>query len=326
MVIDNRLVNNSLPVFGPEVTALALPFDQLIPSICQAFAKGAKVPLRHHHEIPQADGTQAVLLLMPAWQSDGVMGVKIVTIFPGNTARKLPGLHSTYILFDGATGQHLALIDGNQITVRRTVGVAALGASFLARQDAERLLIVGAGRVGSMTPYAMQAVRRIHVVEVWDQERNASEHLVAQLQGEGMEARVVDDLEAAARQADIISCATLSTKPLIKYGWLSPGTHLDLIGSFTSHMREADDACMVRGSVYIDSPDAFRESGDLIGPMNAGLLKESDIVGTLSDLCSGKIRGRRSTDEITVFKAVGTGLSDLAAGALAYQNLRQSDL
>lgn len=323
MTVKASTQQTSMPVFGSEAAAAALPFDQLIPAIRDAFSQGAKVPLRHHHEVPQPDGTEAVLLLMPAWQTNGgVIGVKIVTIFPGNTARQLPGLHSTYMLCDGTTGQHLAIIDGNQITVRRTVGVAALAASYLAREDARRLLIVGAGRVGSIAPYAFRAVRSIDEIQVWDREPSFSKRLVTQLQSEGIAARVADDLEAAVRQSEIVSCATLSTEPLVKYAWLAPGTHLDLIGSFTPHMREADSECMARASVYIDSPDAFKESGDLIDPIRAGDMNESSVLGTLADLCTGAAAGRKSDSEITVFKAVGTGLSDLAAGALAYRNLK----
>lgn len=315
--------SHTLPIYSSENTAAALPMDQLIPALRDAFAQGAKVPLRHHHGIPQQDGTEAVLLLMPAWQGEGgVIGVKIVTIFPANAARNLPGLHSTYMLCDGQTGRHLALIDGNQITVRRTVGVAALAASYLARRDAEKLLIVGAGRVGSRSHAAFATVRDIKTIGVWDRDRAFSETLVARLVADGLRAHVAEDLEQAVRSADIVTCATLSTEPLIRYEWLSPGTHLDLIGSFTPHMREADNACFARGAVYIDSPDALKESGDLIDPIAAGDLSTSAIRGTLSDLCSGRVEGRRSDDEITVFKAVGTGLSDLAAGALAYRNLQ----
>lgn len=312
----------SIPVFGAGETAAALPFAALIDALRDAFSKGAKVPLRHHHSIAQADGTEATLLLMPAWQENGgAMGVKIVSVFPGNTAKGQPGLYSTYLLCDGSTGQPQALIDGNQITGRRTVGVAALGASYLARSDASRLLVVGAGRIGSLSPFAFREVRPVTEVEVWDRDRAFSEKLVASLKQQGMAATVADDLEAAARRADIISCATLSTEPLIRYDWLRPGTHLDLIGSFTPAMREADDTCMTAGAVYIDSPDALEESGDLIGPVSAGLLSPADIRGTLGDLCSGRTPGRRSAEEITVFKAVGTGLSDLAAGALAHRAL-----
>ena len=325
MTSANPVEAASIPVFGPESCAVALPFGELIPAIRDAFAAGAKVPLRHHHPIDQDDGTEATLLLMPAWQAKGgVMGVKIVTIFPGNVARTLPGLHSTYLLCDGETGKHLALIDGNQITVRRTVGVAALAASYLARQDASKMLVVGAGRVGSMIPFAFREVRPIEEVQVWDVDASNSARLVESLKSAGLKAFVAGDLEAAVRRADIISCATLSTEPLIKFEWLAPGAHLDLIGSFTPHMREADNDCFARASVFVDSPDAFKESGDLIDPINAGVLKPSDIVGTLTDLCQARNPGRQSCDQKTVFKAVGTGLSDLAAGALAYRNLQKA--
>jgi ornithine cyclodeaminase len=313
----------TIPVYSPEATAAALPFGALIEALREAFEQNQKVPLRHHHHIPQNDSIDATLLLMPAWQTNGgVLGVKIVTIYPGNATKKLPGLHSTYLLCDGATGQHLALLDGNQITVRRTVGVAALGASFLARKNASKLLLVGAGRVGSMTPHAFKEVRPIDEVRVWDIDKTNSERLAARLNYEGMKAVVVDDLEAAVRTADIVSCATLSTEPLIRFEWLSPGTHLDLIGSFTPAMREADNACFSNGSVYIDSPDALEESGDLIDPIKAGVFSPSAILGTLAELCQGKAEARRSDEQITIFKAVGTGLSDLAAGTLAYCMLK----
>lgn len=318
-------VSSSIPVYGAEDAGRALAFDKLIPALSEAFAADAEVPLRHHHGIVQPDGTEATLLLMPAWQaSGGVIGVKIVTVFPGNSSRNVPGLHSTYLLCDGQTGRHLAVIDGNQITSRRTVGVAALAASYLARQDAENLLVVGAGRVGSMLPFALREVRAINHVRVWDINRANSVRLVETLNSNGMEASVAQDLREAVGVSEIISCATLSSEPLIRFDWMRPGTHLDLIGSFTPHMREADDACFAKGSVYIDSPDALKESGDLIDPIERGLLRESDILGTLSDLCSGRVEGRRSDDEITIFKAVGTGLSDLAAGALAFREFSRS--
>jgi ornithine cyclodeaminase len=175
-----------------------------------------------------------------------------------------------------------------------------------------------------MTPFAFREVRPINEVQVWDLDEAQSKKLVVRLESEGVGASVAHDLEAAVRESDVISCATLSTKPLIKFEWLSPGSHLDLIGSFTPNMREVDSACMAKGSVYIDSPDALKESGDLIDPIDEGVLKDSDILGTLTDLCQGRATGRKSNDGITLFKAVGTGLSDLAAGALAYHKLQNS--
>jgi ornithine cyclodeaminase/alanine dehydrogenase-like protein (mu-crystallin family) len=310
-----------IPIMGADATRHALQFGRLIPALRSAFASGANVPLRHHHFIPQPDGTKAVFLLMPAWQEPGrgYLGVKIVSIFPGNTARGIPGLNSTYLLCDGATGKPLALIDGNEITVRRTVGVAALAASYLARDDAKSLLIVGAGRVASVAAFAFKEVRPIANISIWDIDHKKAEDLAHALCAQGLDAAASADLEAAARTADIISCATLSDTPLIKAEWLKPGSHLDLIGSFTPQMREADDQCFAKGRIFLDSTDALQESGDLIDPIKNGVITSADVVGTLSDLCSEKMGGRRNRDEVTVFKAVGTALSDLAAGALVYQ-------
>jgi ornithine cyclodeaminase/alanine dehydrogenase-like protein (mu-crystallin family) len=314
-----------LAVIDAERTRDALPFARLIPVLRQAFAGGAKIPLRHHHTIPQPDGTSAVLLLMPAWQDQGYLGVKIVTIFPGNSARGLPGLDSSYLLCDGQTGRHLALIDGNQITVRRTVGVAALAASYLAREDATSLLLVGAGRVASLAAEAFRAVRPIRTVTIWNRDRAKAATLAEALRDRGFDAAVAPSLREAAANADIVCCATLSATPLIQADWLKPGTHLDLIGSFTPAMREADDACFVRGRVYVDSPDALAESGDLVDPIRNGTLSPTALAGTLAQLCAGAVAGRGTDDEITVFKAVGTALSDIAAGALVYRTLQRMD-
>jgi ornithine cyclodeaminase len=318
-------MSTQLAVIDAQRTRDALPFATLIPVLRQAFACGAKVPPRHHHHIPQPDGTTAVLLLMPAWQDQGYLGVKIVTIFPGNSARGLPGLDSSYLLCDGQTGRHLALIDGNQITVRRTVGVAALAASYLAREDANSLLLVGAGRVASLAAEAFRAVRPIRTVAVWNRDCAKAATLVEALHGQGFDATVAPSLREAAAKADIVSCATLSSTPLIQADWLKPGTHLDLIGSFTPAMREADDACFARGRIYVDSLDALVESGDLVDPIRNGALNPAAIAGTLGQLCADSIPGRGADDEITVFKAVGTALSDIAAGAQVYRTIQGVD-
>jgi ornithine cyclodeaminase len=297
-------------------TRAALSFDRLIPALHEGFAQGATVPTRHHHSLPQADGTTGVLLLMPGWQDGGYLGVKVATIYPGNGARGLPAVHSSYLLCEVATGRPLAMIDGNEITNRRTVGVAALAASYLARDDAEALLIVGAGRIASLAAEAFRAVRPIRRVTVWNLNRSKAATLADQLADQGFEASVALSLRAAVEAADIVSCATLATEPLIRGEWLRPGTHLDLIGSFTPDMREADDTCFARGRVYLDTRDALVESGDL-----AGVVGEDAVAGTLADLCAGRVAGRRDRDEITIFKAVGTALADVAAATAAYRAL-----
>ncbi len=294
-------------------TAAALPFERLIPALREAFVSGAEAPLRHRHDIPQPDGTTAALLLMPAWRPNALLGVKVVSVFPGNGARGLASVSASYLLCDGATGQHLALIDGGELTRRRTAAASALAGSFLAREDARSLLIVGSGHVGGLMADAYRTVRPIGRVMIWNIRPAGAERLAARL---GAEA--VTDLAAAVRQADIVSCATLSREPLVRGEWLRPGTHLDLIGGFTSAMREADDAAVGRARVFIDTDAALAEAGDLIDPIAHGVLRREDIAGSLFSLCRGETPGRRDAMEITLFKSVGTALEDLAAAGLAY--------
>jgi len=279
--------DRSIPVISATQTRAALSFDMLIEALRRAFAGAVTVPARVHHHIHRPDCDDGVLLLMPAWNAQ-VLGTKIAAIFPGNGARGLPSVHSTYLLCDAATGAPLAVIDGNEITARRTIAASALAASFLAGGDAESLLVVGAGRIGALAAAAFGSVRPIRRVAIWNRNPVKAARLAGELAEEGMEAAPVATLADAAAQADIITCATPSTEPIIRGEWLKPGVHLDLIGSFTPAMREADDACFARGSIWIDTPDAFVEAGDLTGPIAAGMIGEDDIRGTLGDLCAGR--------------------------------------
>jgi ornithine cyclodeaminase len=307
-------------VIDAPAAARALPFPELVAALRDAFATGATVPERHHHHVPVKGQAPGVLLVMPAWREDGYLGVKLANIFPGNTALGLPSVHAGYLLFDASTGVPLAMIDGNEITARRTVAVSALAASYLARENARSLLIVGAGRLAGLAAHAFRAVRPIDRVAVWNVRPDRAIALAATLREQGIEAVHAPSLEQAVGEADIVSCATLSADPLIRGEWLRPGTHLDLIGSFTPAMREADDACFARSRVFVDSEGGFEESGDLIGPLASGAIPGRDSVGTLAGLCSGQARGRRSDAEITLFKAVGTALADLAAAGLVFEN------
>jgi ornithine cyclodeaminase len=302
--------------FDAIATATALPFDRLIPALQQMFASAVVVPPRHVHRVPGAGGQSLTSLIMPAWLSGQAYGVKVVNIAPGNAARGLPGLHASYILHDANTGVPLALIDGDQITARRTAAAAALAARWLARVDAQHLLVVGAGRVARLLPAAFGCVRPITQVSVWARSLAAAEALAADWRGEGWQARAAPSLPEAVASADIVSCATLATAPLVQGAWLAPGSHLDLIGSFTPEMREADDACFAQASLFVDTEEALAKSGDLLGPMARGVFDASALRGTLAGLCRGQVAGRRTTSERTVFKAVGSALEDLAAAML----------
>jgi ornithine cyclodeaminase len=304
-------------VLDAEQTAAALPFERLIPTLRARFAVGCVVPTRGVHEIANPDGGVVTSLLMPAWVPGRCYGVKVINIAPGNAARGLPGLHATYLLHDADTGVPLALLDGNAITARRTAAASALAASMLAREDAQHLLVLGAGRIASLLPAAYRCVRGITRVSVWTRRPAQAEALVAQLRDEGFNAHAVTDLPAAVAAGDITSCATLATEPIVHGAWLRPGSHLDLIGSFTPAMREADDACFAGASLYLDTEEALTKSGELLGPLARGVITAASVRGTLTTLARGEAAGRSAADERTVFKSVGTALEDLAAAMLA---------
>jgi ornithine cyclodeaminase len=302
-------------------TEHALPFARLIPALREMFVSGCVVPPRHHHRIELDPEPNATLLLMPAWKPHDALGVKIANVFPGNSKKGLQGVHSLYCLFDAEHGTPMALLDGNVITARRTVAVSALAASYLARPDADWLLVVGAGRIASLLPEAYREVRAIRRVTVWNRTPAAAQALVDRLRALDFDASVAPDLEAAVRAADIVSCATLATEPLVLGDWLHPGIHLDLIGSFTPEMRETDDTAIRRTSVFVDTETALAESGDLLQPLQSGAFIAGRLAGTLSDLCAGRRPGRRAAQELTLFKAVGTAMSDLAAAMVARTEL-----
>ena len=304
-------------IFDAAATRAALPFDRLIAAIERLFISGCAVPTRHTHTLETADGAGATVLIMPAWQTGRYLGIKTVNIFPGNGARGLPGLHSTYMLYDAETGQPLALLDGDEITSRRTAAASALAARKLARPDARRLLVLGAGRVARLLPYAHTQLRSIDEIAVWARDAAKAESLAAAWRADGLNAHATGDLQAAVAQADIVSSATLATSPLLQGAWLRQGSHLDLIGSFTPQMREADDACFVDADVYVDTDEAPRKSGDLLAPLSRGVLHEADIRGTLAELCRAPVQ--RDAARRSVFKAVGTALEDLAAAVLVYE-------
>ncbi len=297
-------------------TAAPLGWPDLIAALRGAFAEGRVVPLRHTHRIADPAGTGGTLLLMPAWQPGRWLGLKTVGIFPGNGARGLPGLHSTYTLFDATTGVPLALLDGDVITSRRTAAASALAASFLAREDATTLLVLGSGRVASLLPGAMRCARTIERVLVWNHRPDGAQALARQWCNEGIDAQAVTDLQAAVAEADIVSCATLATAALLRGQWLREGTHLDLIGSFTPQMRESDGTCFARSRIFVDTEEALVKSGDVLGAIAEGRFDPAQLQGTLAQLCRGDVEGRRSAREITLFKSVGNALEDLAAAEL----------
>ncbi|MEE8293909.1 MAG: ornithine cyclodeaminase family protein [Kiloniellales bacterium] len=296
----------------------ALDWDSLIERLRQAFRRGAEVPVRHHHEIANPGGPEGTLLLMPAWQSGRHIGVKVVTIFPDNGEQGLPSVMAAYLLLDGKTGSPIALIDGPTLTLKRTAAASALASGYLSRPDCERLLMVGTGALAPYLVSAHAAVRPICNVLIWGRAPDKAAKLAKRLDRADFRVAATEDLEAAAQGADIISCATLSRDPLVRGDWLRPGQHLDLVGAFRPDMRESDDQAIRRARVFVDTRDgATKEAGDIVQPIESGVLDPVDIAGDLFDLTRGERAGRRYYDQITLFKSVGTALEDLAAAELA---------
>lgn len=311
-------------ILGADEIDAGLDRRGLVETLRQAFRSGITVPTRHHHAIPRPDG-DATLLLMPAWDeaeagNAGHLGIKIVTVFPGNAARGAATVQGAYLLLSGATGAPLALLDGPQLTLWRTAAASALAADYLARPDASHLVMVGAGALAGHLIQAHAAQRPIGRVSIWARRRGQAEVLAARLARPGLDIRAIDDVGAALGEADIVSAATLSPEPLVAGASLRPGTHVDLVGGFTPAMREADDEAIRRSRVFVDTfAGALAEAGDIVQPIASGVLDRDAIAGDLAALARGECSGRRDADEITLFKSVGTALEDLAAAVAVWR-------
>jgi ornithine cyclodeaminase len=309
----------------------ALTFPGLVETLRTAFRDGAVQPVRHHHGVERPDGAASTLLLMPAWtdfnaagtSAGGHIGVKIVTVSPDNNAIGKPAVMGLYLLLDGATGEPQALIDGQRLTQWRTACASALAASYLARKEASRLLVIGAGALSPFLAKAHSAVRPIKSIRIWNRTPANAEKVAAALRADGLPANTAGDLEAELAEADIIASATISNTPLVKGALLKPGAHVDLVGGFTPDMREADDDAIARARVYVDTrAGATKEAGDIVQPLASGVLKPESIIADLHELARGEKQGRQDDSEITLFKSVGAALEDLAAGIAVYKALK----
>lgn len=247
------------------------------------------------------------LLSRAAWVDGLGVGVKSVTVFPGNVAAGRPSVQGAMLVFDDTTGAVEAVIDSALVTRWKTAGDSLLGARLLARKGARRLLIVGAGVVAASLLEAYAALIPDLEVTIWARRPAAAQALADTHPG----ARAVTDLEQAVRAADIIATCTMAKEPLIRGEWLQPGQHLDLIGAYTPDMREADDTSMKRARIFVDArATTIGHIGELMIPMAAGVITEADVLGDFHDMVAGRA-GRRSDDEITLFKNGGGAHLDL---------------
>lgn len=297
-----------------------LSYEELIPKINEAFAKDYNIPMRHHHQYPNPkEGMESTLLLMPAWDNGENLGVKIVNVSPNNAQHNLPSIQGLYIYFDLQTGTPKALMDAKKLTVKRTAAASALASQYLSRKDSKILLVIGTGALSAELIHAHCAVRPIKEVLVWGRSEDKAQSIIDSVSIAGVTLKTVSSIEVGMKQADIISCATLSPTALVFGKDLRPGQHLDMIGAYKPDMREMDDEVLAKADVYVDNIEgATKETGDLAIPIANGTFKVENIKADLFELAQGKKTVERNNETITCFKSVGHALEDLAAATLAF--------
>lgn len=289
----------------------ALPIPFAIDALQRGFAEvdPSGGPARIQLATPQGG-----LLLMPAWDASGV-GVKLVTVTPGNEARGLPFVAAMYLLFDAQTQRPVAVLDGSALTAVRTAAVSGLATRFLARDDAHRLVVVGAGVQARAHAGAMRAVRPIDDVVVISRTRGSAAALVDALVADGVPARVGGPEDLA--DADLICTCTTSTTPVVHGDALAAGAHVNAVGAYTPAMRELDTAAIARSRLVVETrPAAMEEAGDLLLPIDEGAVGPDHIVADLHEVVNGAWV-RRDAGDVTVFKSVGIAFEDLVLATAA---------
>lgn len=311
----------------------AITMRESVEVMKEAFARlsnnEVNAPLRSQLQIPAYNG---VALFMPAYvQGTDALAIKIVNVYNDNPKKGLPLIHALVVVLEATTGRALAVIEGGSLTALRTGAGCGAATDFLARRDARVGLVFGAGVQARTQLRAMCAVRDLERVYVHDAIPGKAQEMVDDLRGSSelpMDLRAAEDVANAVRQADIISCATTSQTPLFDGNDVEPGTHVNAIGSFTHDARETDSNFIKRcNKIVVDAySGALAEAGDLIIPMEEGILQESDIYGELGEITGGKKQGRTRADEITFFKSVGNAVQDAAIAQAILQRAEQMNL
>lgn len=312
------MTNAPMQFLDGAAVASRLDRRALIDALDAAFRRPHEVPARQHYSLEAGPEQRyaGTLLVMPAWNAGRSIGVKLATVFPDNAAHGLPSVFASYVLLDRATGQPRAFLDGGEITLRRTAAASALASRHLSAPESSRLLMVGTGKLAPHLIASHVLVRPITEVRIWGRHLDRAATLATSLRRVGLSVDASDDLEAATRWADIVSCATLSRQPLVRGAWLQPGQHLDLVGAFTPQMCEVDDAAIARCEIYVDTRSgAISEAGEIVGAITRGVIQASALRAEFHDLAAGSFR-RSARPAITLFKSVGTALEDLVAAEL----------
>jgi 1-pyrroline-2-carboxylate reductase [NAD(P)H] len=310
-----------MKIITAEEVHAALKFPNLVDALQEAFASKFTMPPRKVFLLDEDAENNDAFALLPSW-NDSVIGIKAFTYFPDNPKPQYESLYSKIMLFDRAHGEPLALVDGTSVTFLRTAAISGLASRLLSRADSETLLLLGTGNLSTHIIRAQASVRDLKRVMVWGRTPANAQNVVKQMSEEleGIEFAVVDDLQAACGEADIVVSATGSPEPLVLGDWITEGTHTDFIGNHHATKRECDTALVVKSRVYADSRDnCFREAGEILVPISEGVFTQDGVVGQLTEMCSGTVTLREDDRQITLFKSIGMALSDLVGANHAYR-------
>jgi len=260
--------------------------------------------------------------VMPAYvPAPAQMGAKLVTVFGDNVTKGLPSHLATILLFDPDTGALMAVMDGRYITEARTAAVSAVSARALARPDAGVLALLGSGVQARSHLEALAQVRPLSEVRVWSPQPRNRERFVTEMAGTvASPLRATDSAEAAVRDADLVVLVTSSPTPVVEDAWVRPGAHVISVGACRPDQREMAPALVARGRLVVDSrAAALVESGDVVQGIREGRFEASHVAGELGEVLLGRVAGRRSADEVTIFKSLGMAVEDVAAADLVYR-------
>ncbi len=314
-----------MKIINAEQVHQYLNFEELIPLLKQSFSRPFSMPQRQVYSLaPEQNENHDAFALLPSWNEE-VIGNKAFTYFPDNAQKHdLPGLFSKIMLFKRQTGEPLALVDGTSVTYWRTAAISALASQLLSRENSQHLMLFGTGNLASYLVKAHLAVRDIKQVTLWGRNADKVSELVASFSVlyPAVTFKVSVEVNIEVASADIICCATGAKTPLFDGNCLSAGSHVDCLGNHMTDARECDTPTVLKARVFVDSlTNTLNEAGELLIPILEGAFNKDEIVGELADMCKTPAILRQSSDEITLFKSVGTAISDLVAAYSVVEKL-----
>ena len=314
-------IRNAMKYFDTKAIQTALPYQLLVEALAQGLQQFAQTPARSFFS-PNQDAS--CVMIMPAWRPHQMMGVKLVSVWPENNAKGESAVSAVYVVISCLDGRPLAVLDGTELTLRRTAAAAALAAKRLARENSETLAVLGTGSLSVPLVQAHTDTMRLKNVLVWGRQFHKTQRVVKQLKELGIEVRAMGDLEETLALSDVVAVATTATEPFLKADWVKPGTHISLVGAFTPQMAEAEPVLMARSQLFADCrASVLEKGGEVFQAIKQGLVLDSDIIADLAELTAQSDRNwRHDGQAITVFKSVGFALLDLIAAEVVMKDSR----